>query len=115
MLLCVQSYNAGVDELLLLCCRFAQFFLSPLFNASATDREVKAVDSGVPLGTRETLLYHTTYPLPPENDRNLQEDTWRIQQVLKELSKQGHPHRKFPTGITALYLVVTLTVYFSIR
>ena len=26
--------------------RFAQFFQSPLFNASATDREVKAVDSG---------------------------------------------------------------------
>jgi insulysin len=52
--------------------------LSPLFNADATDREIKAVDS--------------------ENDRNLQEDVWRVQQVLKELSKEGHPHRKFQTG-----------------
>ncbi|CAI7991555.1 Insulin-degrading enzyme [Geodia barretti] len=61
--------------------RFAQFFQSPLFNASATDREVKAVDS--------------------ENDRNLQEDAWRIQQVLRHLSKHDHPHRKFGTGNSA--------------
>ena len=26
--------------------RFAQFFLCPLFNSDATDREVNAVDSG---------------------------------------------------------------------
>jgi insulysin len=26
--------------------RFAQFFISPLFNADCTDRELKAVDSG---------------------------------------------------------------------
>lgn len=38
--------------------RFAQFFLAPLFTASATDREMKAVDS--------------------ENSKNLQSDNWRL-------------------------------------
>lgn len=71
-------FDVGWEHLVGALDRFAQFFLSPLFNASATDREVKAVDS--------------------ENNRNLQEDAWRIQQVLKELSKEGHPHRKFQTG-----------------
>ena len=32
--------------------RFAQFFLCPLFNSDATDREVNAVDSG-----SEIMLY----------------------------------------------------------
>ena len=32
--------------------RFAQFFLCPLFNSDATDREVNAVDSG-----SEIILY----------------------------------------------------------
>ena len=27
--------------------RFAQFFISPLFNPSCTDREILAVDSGI--------------------------------------------------------------------
>jgi len=35
-----------VAEITLWVCRFAQFFLCPLFNADMTDREVKAVDSG---------------------------------------------------------------------
>ena len=37
--------------------RFAQFFLSPLFTPSATEREVNAVNS--------------------ENDKNIQNDAWR--------------------------------------
>ena len=88
-------------------CRFAQFFQTPLFNASATDREVKAVDSGRYVqichsGCQSHLCYaptqSLTHSLTAENDRNLQEDVWRVHQVLKELSKEGHPHKKFQTG-----------------
>ena len=32
-------------------CRFAQFFVAPLFTAGATDREMNAVDSGMCLIT----------------------------------------------------------------
>ena len=42
--------------------RFSQFFLSPLFTESATDREVNAVNS--------------------EHEKNIPNDTWRINQVL---------------------------------
>ncbi len=40
---------------------FAQFFISPTFHESSTDREINAVDS--------------------ENQKNLQSDPWRIDQV----------------------------------
>ena len=43
--------------------RFAQFFLAPLFSDSATYRELNAVDS--------------------ENNKNLQADNWRLQQISK--------------------------------
>lgn len=38
------SYGYFIDVLLI---RFAQFFIEPLFNADSTDREMKAVDSGM--------------------------------------------------------------------
>ena len=41
--------------------RLAQFFLSPLFTESATEREVMAIDS--------------------ENSNNLQNDAWRLDQL----------------------------------
>lgn len=58
--------------------RFAQFFVNPLFTASATEREVNAVNS--------------------ENDKNLQNDTWRVNQLEKSTCKAGHPYTKFGTG-----------------
>lgn len=58
--------------------RFTQFFLSPLFAPSAVDREVKAVNS--------------------ECDKNLPMDSWRLSQLLKSTSKDGHPFRKFNIG-----------------
>jgi insulysin len=58
--------------------RFAQFFTSPLFTPSATEREVSAVHS--------------------ENDRNLQNDSWRLFQLEKSQSKAGHDFAKFGTG-----------------
>jgi insulysin len=58
--------------------RFAQFFLSPLFTASATEREVNAVNS--------------------ENDKNLQSDSWRLYQLEKATADPKHPFSKFGTG-----------------
>lgn len=58
--------------------RFAQFFIKPLFNEDAADREIKAVDS--------------------EHDKNLQSDAWRFDQLEKSSAKPGHPFRKFSTG-----------------
>ncbi|KAJ4706408.1 insulin-degrading enzyme-like 1, peroxisomal [Melia azedarach] len=58
--------------------RFAQFFIKPLMSADATTREIKAVDS--------------------ENQKNLLSDAWRMNQLRKHLSSEGHPYHKFSTG-----------------
>lgn len=58
--------------------RFAQFFIAPLFAPSCTDREMNAVDS--------------------ENKKNLQQDSWRLYQLEKNLSSPTHPFCKFGTG-----------------
>eukprot|EP01101_Sappina_pedata_P000854 TRINITY_DN11001_c0_g1_i1.p1 TRINITY_DN11001_c0_g1~~TRINITY_DN11001_c0_g1_i1.p1 ORF type:complete len:972 (+),score=420.53 TRINITY_DN11001_c0_g1_i1:59-2917(+) len=58
--------------------RFAQFFISPLFNADSTDREIEAVNN--------------------ENAKNLQEDNWRQMQLLRHLADERHPFHKFGTG-----------------
>ncbi|KAJ3101736.1 Insulinase (Peptidase M16) [Phlyctochytrium planicorne] len=58
--------------------RFAQFFISPLFDESCTERELKAVDS--------------------EHKKNIQDDVWRLSQLDKDLSSRDHPYRKFGTG-----------------
>lgn len=58
--------------------RFAQFFISPLFDPSTLDRELRAVDS--------------------ENKKNLQSDTWRLIQLNKSLSNPKHPFHHFSTG-----------------
>lgn len=58
--------------------RFSQFFISPLFDPSCKDREIRAVDS--------------------ENKKNLQNDTWRLYQLEKSLSSPVHPFHKFSTG-----------------
>lgn len=58
--------------------RFAQFFLTPLFTESATDREVNAVDS--------------------EHVKNIPSDAWRLSQLDKSTSNPNHPYSKFGTG-----------------
>ncbi|KAI7866288.1 Metalloenzyme, LuxS/M16 peptidase-like protein [Spinellus fusiger] len=58
--------------------RFAQFFISPLFSDSCTERELKAVDS--------------------EHKKNIQQDSWRIFQLEKSLSNPDHPYCHFGTG-----------------
>lgn len=59
--------------------RFADFFAAPLFTASATAREVAAIDS--------------------EHSKNLQSDGWRQQQLLRVTrGVPGHPFNAFFTG-----------------
>ncbi|KAI8924023.1 Metalloenzyme, LuxS/M16 peptidase-like protein [Entophlyctis helioformis] len=58
--------------------RFAQFFISPLFSESCTERELNAVDS--------------------EHKKNLQSDDWRNYQLFKDLCNPSHPYNKFGTG-----------------
>ena len=58
--------------------RFSQFFTSPLFTPSATEREIQAVHN--------------------ENSKNLLTDIWRSSQCLKHLARPSHPYHKFGTG-----------------
>ncbi|KAG0237856.1 Metalloenzyme, LuxS/M16 peptidase-like protein [Mortierella sp. GBAus27b] len=58
--------------------RFSQFFVSPLFNESCTEREIKAVDF--------------------EFKRNLQLDARRNFHIGKHTSSRGHPYWHFSTG-----------------
>ena len=58
--------------------RFAQFFISPIFSSDAVGREVDAVDN--------------------EHRKNLQNDNWRLWQLLKQVSNPDHPLHKFSTG-----------------
>uniref|UniRef100_A0A2M3ZGB7 Insulin-degrading enzyme n=1 Tax=Anopheles braziliensis TaxID=58242 RepID=A0A2M3ZGB7_9DIPT len=58
--------------------RFAQFFIAPLFNECATDREIKAVNS--------------------EHLKNVSQDLWRIKQVQKSLCQATHPYNRFGSG-----------------
>nr|CAD7434187.1 unnamed protein product [Timema monikensis] len=58
--------------------RFAQFFLCPLFTESATEREVNAVNS--------------------EHEKNVPNDSWRMDQLEKSTARPEHPFSKFGTG-----------------
>lgn len=58
--------------------RFSQFFVAPLFTETATDRELTAVHN--------------------EHGKNIQQDPWRLYQLLKSTSNPKHPFSKFATG-----------------
>ncbi|GAA5970032.1 hypothetical protein JCM11641_000241 [Rhodosporidiobolus odoratus] len=58
--------------------RFAQFFISPLFDPSCTEREANAVHS--------------------ENSKNLHADMWRHFQLDKSTSSRSHAFWRFGTG-----------------
>lgn len=66
-----QAFEGALD-------RFAQFFVSPLFSAEFTEREMNAVDS--------------------EFEKNLQNDNWRGQQMLRTMVREDHPENHFSIG-----------------
>ncbi|GBP10042.1 Insulin-degrading enzyme [Eumeta japonica] len=57
---------------------FAQFFISPLFTETATERELNAVNS--------------------EHENNTWSDVWRLDQLNKSTASPDHPYHKFGTG-----------------
>ncbi|XP_066587176.1 insulin-degrading enzyme isoform X2 [Prorops nasuta] len=61
--------------------RFSQFFLTPLFTEALTELELNAVNS--------------------EHEKNLANDTWRINQLEKSSCNLSHPYSKFGTGSKA--------------
>ncbi|KAJ1673145.1 metalloprotease, partial [Spiromyces aspiralis] len=67
--------NAGLEEAL---DRWAQFFISPLFQAEYVEREAKAVDS--------------------EFNNNINNDVWHAFRLNCLMSKLGHPVSKFNIG-----------------
>ena len=54
---------------------FSGFFTCPLFLESCVHREIKAVDN--------------------EHSKNLQNDTWRTQQLIRTLARKDHPLNHF--------------------
>lgn len=58
--------------------RMAQFFIAPLFSEEFTERELNAVDS--------------------EFQKNLENDTWRNQQIRRFLADPAHPYSSFSSG-----------------
>ena len=58
--------------------RFAAFFSCPLLREDSVEREMRAVDS--------------------EFNRNLQNDSRRLFQLIKSTSSEAHPFHKFSTG-----------------
>ena len=58
--------------------RFSQFFSAPLFTASATSRELNAIES--------------------EHSKNINNDGFRLYQLEKDLANPAHPLSKFATG-----------------
>eukprot|EP01083_Nonionella_stella_P042516 114815_1 len=72
------QFDIGSDYLWEAVDRLSQFFISPLFTKSATDRELNAVNS--------------------EASNNQQKDGRRLFQFDKSLSRDTHPFHKFGTG-----------------
>lgn len=74
------NYYFGVDSSYLKGAldRFAQFFISPLFDPSSVEGEVHAVNA--------------------EHEKNLQSDNWKAWQLLKHVSNPAHPFHMFSTG-----------------
>ncbi|KAJ3034728.1 hypothetical protein HK097_004411, partial [Rhizophlyctis rosea] len=71
-------FEVGADHLEGALDRFAQFFISPLFDESTTDRELNAVDS--------------------EHKKNIHDDSWRLNQLFKDFTSREHPYHRFTTG-----------------
>lgn len=63
--------------------RFSRFFSEPLFAPSAVEREVNAVNS--------------------EHDKNKVIDSWRLDQLKRNMADPNHPFNMFKTG--TLFLV----------
>jgi insulysin len=69
------SFNEGIEEVLDI---FSRFFIDPLFKEDAVNREINAINS--------------------EHQKNINNDHWRENQILKTLSKKTSAYNTFATG-----------------
>ena len=58
--------------------RFSEFFVAPLLKPSSASKEMQAIES--------------------EHHKNLQEDGWRMQQLIRTIGQPGTPVSRFSTG-----------------
>lgn len=75
--------------------RFAQFFISPLFDQSCSDRELQAVDS--------------------EHEKNLKQDQWRKAQLDRHTCDPASPFCHFATGSRTTLLTNTHAAGIDLR
>ena len=68
-------FNDGVEHLMDI---FSRFFIDPLFNNNAVQREINAVNS--------------------EHQKNINNDNWKIQQVIRNLANKDNKFNTFATG-----------------
>ncbi|KAL6071151.1 Pitrilysin [Balamuthia mandrillaris] len=71
-------FNVDKDHLHEALDRFSAFFLGPLLSPNSTDREMNAVNS--------------------EHEKNLLNDEWRLDMVLRSTANPVHPFSYFGTG-----------------
>jgi len=69
------AFNNGITDAMEI---FSRFFIDPLFNEDAVNREINAVNS--------------------EHQKNINSDHWREYQLIKNISKIDSAHNTFPTG-----------------
>jgi insulysin len=68
-------FNDGIEHLMDI---FSRFFIDPLFNEDAVQREINAVNS--------------------EHQKNINDDHWRIFQIIKNIAKKENKFNTFATG-----------------
>ena len=68
-------FNNGLEHLMDI---FSHFFIDPIFDENSVLREINAVNS--------------------EHLKNINDDSWKINQVYKNLAMLNNPYNTFPTG-----------------
>ena len=68
-------FNEGINHLMDV---FSRFFIDPLFNEKSVQREINAVNS--------------------EHNKNINDDDWRINQLIRNLAKKNNNYNTFATG-----------------
>ena len=68
-------FNDGIEHIMDI---FSRFFIDPLFNENAVQREINAVNS--------------------EHQKNINDDSWREHQIIKNLANKDNKWNTFATG-----------------
>ena len=69
------AFNNGINIIMDV---FSRFFIDPLFNEDSVNREINAINS--------------------EHQKNINSDSWRLFQLIKNLAIKSNAYNTFPTG-----------------